>query len=166
MGCPSETAPPWTLTRVGSSSMSLILARATTLKASLISNMEISSLVRPQMDSTLVIAATGAVGKSIGANAASANPTPNRKKSLNGRVPHHGWKDRNIGKDDEVVFFFGSPIILARGVAPVVLRAAWVISRSAAAPSFRVLALAAVTVPPSDTNAGLRVGNFEKSALQ
>ena len=38
----------------------------------------------------------------------------------------------------------------------------------AAAPSLRVLALAAVTVPPSSslTKAGRRVGNLEKSALE
>ena len=58
-----------------------------------------------------------------------------------------------------------SPTIRARGVAPVLLIAAWVMSRRAAAPSFKVLALAAVTVPPSRTNAGFRPGNLEKSAL-
>ena len=54
--------------------MILILASATTLKASLISNLEMFSLARPQRESTLFMAATGAVGKSIGARAASANP--------------------------------------------------------------------------------------------
>ena len=44
------------------------------LKASLISNKEISSFFRPDMERTLVMAATGAVGKSIGAQAASAKP--------------------------------------------------------------------------------------------
>ena len=56
--------------------MILILARATTEKASLISNIEISSFVSPHTSRTLDMAATGAVGKSIGASAASANPAP------------------------------------------------------------------------------------------
>ena len=80
MGCPRETAPPWTFTMDGSSSISLMLASATTLKASLISNREMSSFVRPQRERTLVMAATGAVGKSIGASAASAKPTKKKKK--------------------------------------------------------------------------------------
>ena len=60
------------------------------------------------------------------------------------------------------------PTILARGLTPCFLAAAAVISTRAAAPSLRVLALAAVTVPPSasDLNAGLRPGNFVKSALE
>ena len=66
--------PPLMLTRLGSSSISLMLARATTENASLISNIEMSSLVSEQISSTLLMAATGAVGKSMGANAASANP--------------------------------------------------------------------------------------------
>lgn len=74
IGCPSETAPPWTLTMEGSSSMSLMLARTTTLKASLISKREMSSLVRSHWERILVMAATGAVGKSMGARAASAMP--------------------------------------------------------------------------------------------
>ena len=61
-------------TRLGSSSNSLMLARATTEKASLISNMAMSSFVSWQSSNTLLMAATGAVGKSIGASAASAKP--------------------------------------------------------------------------------------------
>ena len=52
----------------------MILARATTENASLISNISISSFVKLHTSSTLLMAATGAVGKSIGARAASARP--------------------------------------------------------------------------------------------
>ena len=60
------------------------------------------------------------------------------------------------------------PTILARGLTPCFLAAASVMSTRAAAPSLRVLALAAVMVPPSVSglNAGLRLGNFVKSALE
>ena len=56
----------------------------------------------------------------------------------------------------------------ARGVAPFFFTASSLMSTRAAAPSFRVLALAAVTDPPSSarTKAGRREGNFEKSALK
>ena len=62
------------LTKLGSSSSSFMLARATTEKASLISNMAMSSFVSLQSSKTLLMAATGAVGKSMGASAASAIP--------------------------------------------------------------------------------------------
>ena len=75
--------PPFTLTLLGSNSMILILARATTEKASLISNIEMSSFVSPHSSRTLDMAATGAVGKSIGANAASANPAPQCRREGN-----------------------------------------------------------------------------------
>ena len=56
----------------------------------------------------------------------------------------------------------------AAGTDPVLFSASLLMSTRAAAPSLRVLALAAVTVPPSSgrTNAGRRVANFEKSALK
>lgn len=44
-------------------------------------------------------------------------------------------------------FYFYSPSILARGVTPSLLAAVAVIITRAQAPSFSVLALAAVTVP-------------------
>ena len=58
-------------------------------------------------------------------------------------------------------------MILARGVTPAFSAASSVIRTQAAAPSLRVLALAAVTVPPSSslTNAGLRLLNLSKLAL-
>ena len=62
------------LTLSGFSSMILILASATTENASLISNMAMSSFVRSHAARTLDMATTGAVGNSIGARAASANP--------------------------------------------------------------------------------------------
>ena len=53
------------------------------------------------------------------------------------------------------------------GVASVLRRAVSVMRTRAAAPSLRVLALAAVTVPPSAsfTKAGFREANFSKLAL-
>lgn len=59
-------------------------------------------------------------------------------------------------------------MILARGFMPYFLAATSVSSTRAAAPSLRVLALAAVIVPPlsSDLNAGFKPGNLEKSALE
>lgn len=47
MGCPRDTAPPLTLTFEGSMSNILMLASTTTLKASLISHMAMSSFFRP-----------------------------------------------------------------------------------------------------------------------
>lgn len=47
MGCPRDTAPPLTLTFEGSMSNILMFASTTTLKASLISNMAMSSIFRP-----------------------------------------------------------------------------------------------------------------------
>lgn len=47
MGCPRDTAPPFTLTFAGSMSNILMLASTTTLKASLISHMAMSSFCRP-----------------------------------------------------------------------------------------------------------------------
>ena len=70
----AQNLPPLILTRLGSSSINLMLARATTEKASLISNMAMSSFVSLHSSNTLLMAATGAVGKSIGASAASAMP--------------------------------------------------------------------------------------------
>lgn len=46
-----------------------------------------------------------------------------------------------------IFLYFCSPSILARGVTPSLLAAVAVISTRAQAPSFSVLALAAVTVP-------------------
>lgn len=47
MGCPRDTAPPLTFTFAGSMSSILMLASTTTLKASLISHMAMSSFFRP-----------------------------------------------------------------------------------------------------------------------
>ena len=60
------------------------------------------------------------------------------------------------------------PTILAKGLTPYLLAAASVSSTRAAAPSLRVLALAAVMVPPSESGlkAGFRPENFVKSALK
>lgn len=52
IGCPSDTAPPLTLTFAGSMSSILMLARTTTLKASLISHMVMSSFFNPAASST------------------------------------------------------------------------------------------------------------------
>ena len=82
MGCPSDTAPPWTFTKPGSIPRILMFARTTTLKASLISHMEISSFFSPHRESTFGTAAAGATGKSIGSTAASPNPT----RSWEGRI--------------------------------------------------------------------------------
>ena len=77
---------------------------------------------------------------------------------------------RHLGVHDSLscVMVGSSPITAAKGVAPVFLVPIWFMSTRAAAPSFRVLELAAVTVPPSSafTNAGFKEGNLEKSTLQ
>ena len=162
--------PPLTLTLSTSSSMILIIARATTENASLISNMAISSFVSSQAESTFDMAATGAVGKSMGAKAASANPleresvclsniTDGHTESLSKETPPKTSKKTQMVEKH-------SPTILARGFTPLVLAAASVMRTRAAAPSLRVLALAAVMVPSgSGLKAGLRPGNFVKSAL-
>ena len=66
--------PPCTFTRLGSRSINLMLANTTTEKASLISQRAMSSFLNPQCSRTLLIAATGAVGKSMGTSTASPNP--------------------------------------------------------------------------------------------
>ena len=66
--------PPCTFTRLGSMSINLMLANTTTEKASLISQRAMSSFLNPHCSRTLLMAATGAVGKSMGASAASPNP--------------------------------------------------------------------------------------------
>jgi hypothetical protein len=64
-------------------------------------------------------------------------------------------------------FYHYSPTTLARGVTSDFLTIISVMSTRAAAPSLRVLALAAVTVPPSSSlmKAGFRDENFSKLAL-
>ena len=59
------------------------------------------------------------------------------------------------------------PTTLARGFTPSFFAALSVMSTRAAAPSLRVLALAAVTVPPSASTlkAGFSSGNLSKLAL-
>jgi len=47
IGCPSETAPPWTFTLAGSMSSNFWFATTTTLNASLISHRAISFLLTP-----------------------------------------------------------------------------------------------------------------------
>ena len=86
-------APPLMLTLLISSSINLMLASATTEKASLISNMEISSFVSSHNSSTLDMAATGAVGKSMGARAASAKPGGGRERGEGGGGGGEGRKE-------------------------------------------------------------------------
>ena len=52
MGCPMLTAPPLTLTLLGSRPRALVLARTTTLNASLISHMSMSSCFTPVIFNT------------------------------------------------------------------------------------------------------------------
>lgn len=72
-GCPMLTAPPWMLTLDGHKPSFCMFASATTLKASLISNMVTSSCFTPDCENSLGMAKAGAMVKSIGAVAASAN---------------------------------------------------------------------------------------------
>jgi len=67
------TAPPSTLTLLGSRPSLRMFASATTLKASLISHNAMSSTPRPAFFITFGIASAGATVKSIGVVAASAN---------------------------------------------------------------------------------------------
>ena len=73
MGCPMLTAPPSTLTLLGSRPSLRVFAMATTLKASLISHNAMSSTPTPARFSTFGMASAGATGKSTGLVAASAN---------------------------------------------------------------------------------------------
>mmetsp|Transcript_13888 Transcript_13888/g.46340 ORF Transcript_13888/g.46340 Transcript_13888/m.46340 type:complete len:200 (-) Transcript_13888:598-1197(-) len=74
MGWPSETAPPNTLTRAESSSRSFAFAKATTLKASLISWTSTSFKAHSAMASAAGTASAGAMVKSAGARCASPKP--------------------------------------------------------------------------------------------
>jgi hypothetical protein len=65
------TAPPLTLRVLGSRPKIFSLALATAEKASLISNLAISATVNPAFAKARGIALAGAMGKSIGAQAAS-----------------------------------------------------------------------------------------------
>ncbi len=73
IGCPKLTAPPWMFTLEGSRSHSLILARTTPLKASLTSIISMLSLLMPVCSNSFGMARPGAMGKSMGCVAASAN---------------------------------------------------------------------------------------------
>lgn len=72
IGWPSDTPPPSTLTFDGSRFSSLLLAMATAEKASLISKRAMSLISRPARLSAAGMAYAGAIGKSMGAHAASA----------------------------------------------------------------------------------------------
>jgi len=67
------TAPPLTLTLLGSRPSLRMFAMATTLNASLISHNAMSSTPRPACSKAFGIASDGAIGKSTGRVAASAN---------------------------------------------------------------------------------------------
>lgn len=68
------TAPPFTLTVAGSRPNFLMFAKATTLKASLISHREMSETLRFDCCRSFGTASEGAMVKSMGAVAASAKP--------------------------------------------------------------------------------------------
>jgi len=70
-----EEGKPLTLILAGSSPRTFSAALTTTEKASLISKREISSMVSPAFLRARGMATVGAMGKSMGAIAASANPT-------------------------------------------------------------------------------------------
>ena len=70
IGCPSATAPPFTLTFCPVNPNNLLTASETTANASFISKSYISEIFRPDFFSTLSIASAGAVVNSIGALAA------------------------------------------------------------------------------------------------
>lgn len=74
MGWPIDTAPPLAFTISGFKSNFFILAMATTEKASLISHKATSSFSTPVDCNSLGMTRAGAIVKSIGAVAASANP--------------------------------------------------------------------------------------------
>lgn len=100
------------------------------LNASFISKSETASLVIEHFSNNLCIAGAGAIGKSIGATAASAKPT-----------------------------------ISAKGFRPSSWAVDLRVSTLAAAPSFNVLAFAAVTVPPWGWNTVGSDLNFSKLTL-
>ena len=113
------------------------------------------------------MAATGAVGKSIGAKAASAKPVKHQQRfeihmrQMNTYIS----MQRCVLIERHTLCAVCIPRIFARGLMLYFLAAASVRRTRAAAPSLSVLALAAVIVPPSGLKAGLRAGNFVKSAL-
>ena len=72
--CPKATAPPRVFTTLLSKPKTFSAAIATTENASLNSHRAISSLFTPAFFSAAGTASVGAVGKSIGAQAASAKP--------------------------------------------------------------------------------------------
>ena len=72
IGWPKATAPPWTLTFLGSSPSSRLIASETDEKASLISNRSISPTDNPAFLSTSLTASTGATVNHSGASAAPA----------------------------------------------------------------------------------------------
>lgn len=112
IGCPRATAPPLMFTLVGSRPRIFTLAKTTTLNASFNSNIEMSSFFTPVCLRSFWTAKTGAIGKSIGAVAASQKPT-----------------------------------IRANGLRLCFLTVSSSASSTAPAPSFNLLALAAVIVP-------------------
>jgi len=77
------TAPPLTLTLLGSRPSLRMFARATTLNASLISHNAMSSMLRPACFNALGIASDGAIGKSTGRVAASANAANTKNSHSN-----------------------------------------------------------------------------------
>ena len=116
------------------------------------------------------MAATGAVGKSIGAKAASAKPVKHQQRFEIHTRQMNAWllyisMHRCVLIERHTLCAVCIPKIFARGLMLYFLAAASVRRTRAAAPSLSVLALAAVIVPPSGLKAGLRAGNFVKSAL-
>jgi hypothetical protein len=74
IGCPKATAPPLTLTLLGSKSNSLIYANPVTLNASLNSQASTSVVLSLYFSNNFLEAYAGAMLKSIGASSASYQP--------------------------------------------------------------------------------------------
>mmetsp|Transcript_15030 Transcript_15030/g.28600 ORF Transcript_15030/g.28600 Transcript_15030/m.28600 type:complete len:223 (+) Transcript_15030:372-1040(+) len=129
IGWPRPTAPPLTFTLDASRPRSLLLARDTTEKASLISQKSTSVTDTPARSRAIGMALEGAVVNLRGSCAASAKP-----------------------------------LMVASGVNPFFSANAREATISAAAPSFKEDALAAVTVP-SFLNAGRREGTLSALSL-
>lgn len=130
IGWPRETPPPLTLTLLLSKPRSLMLTRATTEKASLTSQKSISSILRPALFKATGIARAGARGKSTGA--VSASPYANNSA----RAPKEyylGYVQTMRAKGFNLCCWAYSALVTMRALAP----------------SFKVEALAAVTVPRS-----------------
>ena len=65
-GCPRAIAPPLTFTRAGSAPVSLIHAKTTGAKASLISTTSMSSILKPHLPSAYFVAGIGALSMKMG----------------------------------------------------------------------------------------------------